>query len=91
MARIIKQLNGLQHSFGQDASDGWENDEAPEPPRSAKRTVKVDVWIEQVDGGYVLQWDGGDPAHSGDMWYEDLDYAEHGAEELFGIGPDDWE
>ena len=53
--------------------------------------VKVDVWIEQVDGGYVLQWDGGDPAYSGDMWYEDLDYAEHGAEEMFGIGPDDWE
>ena len=91
MARILKQLNGLQHTFGEDAPDGWENEETPHPPRAPKRSVKVDVWIEQVDGGYVLQWDGGDPAYSGDMWYEDLDYAEHGAEEMFGIGPDDWE
>jgi hypothetical protein len=91
MARIIKQLNGLQHRFGENEPDGGENDESPEAPPAAGRTVKVDVWIEQVESGYVLQWDGGDPAYSGDMWYEDLDYAEHGAEEMFGIGPDDWD
>ena len=90
MARIIHQLNGLEHTFKVDDPDE-EDDDGDQPARRQGRTVKVDVWIEQVDGGYVLQWEGGDPAYCGDLWYEDLDYAEHGAEEMFGIGPDDWE
>jgi hypothetical protein len=89
MARILKQLNGLKHTFGENEPQGGEDDEEPGTPR--RRTLKVDVWIEQVDSGYTLQWDAGDPAYSGDLWYEDLDYAEHGAEEMFGIGPDDWD
>jgi hypothetical protein len=91
MARIIKQLNGLKHTFGENAPEGGEDDESPEPRKPPRKTMKIDVWIEQVDSGYTLQWDGGDPAYSGDVWYEDLDYAEHGAEEMFGIGPDDWD
>ena len=91
MSRIIKQLNGLTHTFGEDDPDGWENEHSPDSPAAPRRTVRVDVWIEQVDSGYVLQWDGGDPAYSGDLWYEDLDYAEHGALEMFGIGPEDWD
>ena len=90
MSQIIKQVNGLDHVFSGENPEGAEDDELSGPP-AARRTVKVDVWIEKVDSGYVLQWDGGDPAYSGDQWYEDLDYAEHGAEEMFGIGPDDWD
>ena len=92
MSRIIKQLNGLEHTFGENSpEEDREDEEGSEPSAAPRKTVKVDVWIEKVDSGYVLQWDGGHPAYCGDLWYEDLDYAEHGAEEMFGIGPDDWD
>jgi hypothetical protein len=51
----------------------------------------LDIWIEEVDGGFILQWDGPSPEYSGDHWYQDLVYAEHAAEELFGITRRDWE
>jgi hypothetical protein len=91
MARIIYQLRGPAHSFGDEAPAGWIPPNAARPPRTPKRTVLLDISIEELDGGFILQWDGPAQEYSGDLWYQDLAYAEHAAEELFGVTRADWE
>lgn len=89
MSRVIYQLQQRAHTFGDEAPSGWFPPPAG-PPRTPKRTVMLDISVEEVDGGYILEWSGPSPEYSGDHWYQDLAYAEHAAEELFGITRSNW-
>jgi hypothetical protein len=59
--------------------------------RTPARTVDLLVQIEQTDGGFLLECIGPEPEFCGDHWYIELPYAEHAAEELFGIAANQWE
>lgn len=87
---IVKRAH-VRHTFGAEVTAGWTPPHAPRPPRTAARTVDLDVQIERTDGGFILAWIGPQPEYCGDLWYIELRYAEHGAEELFGISADRWE
>ena len=91
MAHIIHQLRHRSHSFGEDKPAGWHPSNPPRPPRAPKRTVLLDLAIAESEGGFALQWTGPAPEYSGDLWFAELAYAEHAAEELFGVTRADWE
>ncbi len=87
MTSIIKTAH-VRHTFGNEDASGWN---LPHTRNLPEGTVDLLVQIERVDGGYVLEWAGPSPEYSGTHWYIELPYAEHGAEELFGISADQWE
>ena len=90
MISVLKQAH-VRRTFDREESAGWIPPHAPMAPRAPERTVDLLVQIERRDDGFVLQWIGPAPEFCGDHWYVDLAYAEHAAEELFGIGSDQWE
>lgn len=87
---IIKKTK-VRHTFGGDDASGWIPPHTPTPPRTPQHTVDLVVQIEQLDGGFILQWMGPSHEFCGDHWYIELPYAEHAAEELFAISSDQWE
>ena len=87
-SRILRQLRGREHRFGDKDISGWVPPHAPTSPRGP---VSLDVTIEQMDDGFVLRWLGPSAEYSGEHAYDELRYAEHAAEELFGIQEEDWE
>ena len=60
MTRVIYQLRQRAHTFGDEAPSGWLPPHAALPPRTPKRTVMLDISIEEVDGGYILGLQGGE-------------------------------
>jgi hypothetical protein len=92
MTHTVYQIRQRAHAFGDDQPAGWLPPHAPEPPRAPRSTVLLDISIEERDdGGFVLRWTGPGSKYSGDHRYENLAYAEHAAEELFGVTRADWE
>jgi hypothetical protein len=90
MTSIIKRAR-VSHTFGSEDVSGWIPPHAPEPPRTNKATVDLAVQIERVEGGFVLQWFGPAPEYCGYHRYIELRFAEHAAEELFGITTERWD
>ena len=90
MDRIIRQAR-IRHTFGDEEPSGWLPPHAARPPRTPRRVVPLVVTIEQTDAGFVLEWEDPEREYSGDHWYAELKYAEHAAEELFGITCDGWD
>ncbi|MEO7456324.1 MAG: hypothetical protein ABIY52_08680 [Gemmatimonadaceae bacterium] len=90
MTAILKQAH-IECTFGGEDASGWLPPHAPTPPRTPERTVDLLVQIEGSGGGFILQWTGPEREFCGDHWYSELPFAEHAAEELFGITGDDWD
>ena len=90
MASILRQAH-VRHTFGGEDTSGWIPPHAPMPPRTPQRTVDLLVQIQHADDGFILQWSGPELADCGSHWYAELAYAEHAAEELFGITSNHWE
>ncbi len=89
MIRVIRETR-IEHTFGGEEASGWLPPHAAAPLRTPKRIVPLRVTITDVDGGYILAWEGPTPHDCGDHWYLELEYAEHAAEELFGITSESW-
>ena len=51
----------------------------------------VDVRIIQRENSFLLCWISFDSVHTGQHAYPELKFAEHAAEELFGISASDWD
>ena len=90
MDRMLREAR-ITHTFGGEESSGWVAPHEATAPRGAPRTVPLLVTIEQTHEGFVLSWEGPEEAYSGDHTYPELKYAEHAAEELFGITSDAWD
>ena len=69
---------------------GWLPPNAATPQRTPEHAVTLDVTLAAADGGFILEWQGPAPEYSGDNWYSDLPSAEAAAQDLFGVGADDW-
>jgi hypothetical protein len=89
MNSIIKKAQ-LRHTFRATDTTGWI---PPHHPQRVvpERTVDLVVQIERVEGGFVLRWIAPQQEDSGEHWYIGLAYAEHAAEELFGISSSQWD
>jgi hypothetical protein len=89
MDRIIKHVQ-IKHAFD-DVAPSEADSDADVPSATNNGVVPIDVTISESGGGYMLEWNGDDPRHCGDDWFEDLSNAEAAAEERFGIASEDWE
>lgn len=90
MASVVKRAR-VRHIFGGEESSGWVPPHAPAPPRTPTRTVDLLVEIESTGQGFTLAWSGPEAVDCGDLWFIELQFAEHAAEELFGITGEHWE
>jgi hypothetical protein len=90
MSHVIRRAR-VRHTFGDREPTGWIPPHAARPPRGATVSVDLEVTIETEGDGYSLTWIGSRPEYCGDHWYMEIEYAEHAAEELFGISDKDWE
>jgi len=89
MTPVVKQARVRHTSAPADAS-GWIPPNAP-MQHTLEGTVDLVVQIVRADAGFRLQWIGAESEFSGEHWYAELPYAEHAAEELFGISSTHWE
>lgn len=89
MYRVIRETH-VNHTLGGERASGWIPRQALSPPRTPEWRAHLHISIDEVEGGYILKWQGPTAHESGDHWYSELPYAEHAAEELFGITSDDW-
>jgi hypothetical protein len=90
MTQVIRRARA-RHIFGDQQASGWIPPHAARPPRTLGVEVDLEVMIETDGDGYSLTWIGPAPEYCGDHWYMEIEYAEHAAEELFGISDKDWE
>jgi len=50
----------------------------------------VDFEVNELEGGYILEWISRNTSHHGDSWHETLDDALEQASAEFGVRPEEW-
>ena len=88
---VVKQVLAHHVTFGGESHSGWLPEGAAVPKPMPISDVALDITIEFDDDGYLLCWRSSDGAIAGDLWYQTLDDAEHGATENFGVNTDEWQ
>jgi hypothetical protein len=71
--------------FGGEEHSGWLPANAATPTRV--EDALVDFEVEEVEGGYILQWFSPNTGHHGDSWHETLEDALEQASIEFGLRP----
>jgi hypothetical protein len=84
---VIRRLLAVPVRFGGEEHSGWLPANAATPRPTPAEDALVDLEIEEVEGGYVLQWFSRGTAHHGDSWHETLEDALKQANIEFGLRP----
>jgi hypothetical protein len=87
---VIKRLLAVPVRFGGEEHSGWLPANAAMPPPTPVEDALVDFEVEEVKGGYILQWFSHNTAHQGDSWHETLEDALEQASTEFGVRPDEF-
>ena len=87
---VIKRLLAVPVRFGGEEHSGWLPENAAVPPPTPVEDALVDFEIEEVEGGYILQWFSRNTGHHGDSWHETLEDALQQASTEFGIRPEEF-
>jgi hypothetical protein len=87
---VIKRLMAVPVRFGGEVHSGWLPSNASVPPPTPVEDALVDFEIDEVEGGYILEWFSRNTSHHGDSWHETLDDALEQASTAFGVRPEEW-
>ena len=87
---VIKRLLAVPVRFGGEEHSGWLPANAATPLPTPVENTLVDFEIDEVEGGYVLEWFSRNTSHHGDSWHETLEDALERAGTEFGIRPEEF-
>ena len=87
---VIKRLLAVPVRFGGEEPSGWLPANAAKPPPTPLEDALVDLEIDELEGGYILEWFSRDTSHHGDSWHESLEDALEQASTEFGVRPEEW-
>ena len=88
---IVRKLRNVIVDFGGEEHAGWLPTGVSTPRATPVERVRMDLEIHQVDGGYLLTWDGHDEEHRGDTWHLTVEDAMAQARASFDVDPAEWE
>jgi hypothetical protein len=86
----IKRLLALAVRFGGEEHSGWLPANAVTPPPTPVEDALVDFEVNELEGGYILEWFSRNTSHQGDSWHETLEDALEQASTEFGVMPEQW-
>jgi hypothetical protein len=87
---VIKRLLAVPVRFGGEEHSGWLPANASTPPPTPVEDALVDFEVNELEGGYILEWFSRNTNHHGDSWHETLDDALEQASAEFGVRPEEW-
>ena len=87
---VIKRLLAVPVRFGGQEHSGWLPANTAKPPPTPLEDALVDLEIDELEGGYILEWFSRDTSHHGDSWHESLEDALEQASTEFGVRPEEW-
>jgi hypothetical protein len=87
---VIKRLLAVPVRFGGEEHFGWLPANAATPPPTPVQDALVDFEIDEVEGGYILEWFSRNTGHHGDSWHETLEDTLREARTEFDIRPEEW-
>ena len=87
---MIKRLMGVPVRFGGEEHSGWLPANAATPRPTPVEDALVDFEINEVEGGYILEWFSRNTSHKGDSRHETLEDALEQASTQFGVRPEAW-
>ena len=76
--------------FGGEEHSGWLPANAVTPQPTPVEDALVDFEVNELEGGYILEWYSRNTSHYGDSWYETLEDALEQARTEFGVKPEEW-
>jgi hypothetical protein len=76
--------------FGGEEHSGWLPANAATPQPTPVEDALVDFEVNELEGGYILEWYSRNTSHYGDSWHETLDDALEQASAEFGVRPEEW-
>jgi hypothetical protein len=87
----IKRLLAVPVRFGGEVHSGWLPANAVTPPPTPVEHALVDLEVDELEGGYILEWYSRNTSHRGDSWHETLEDALEQASTEFGVRPEEWQ
>jgi hypothetical protein len=87
---VIKRLLAVPVRFGGEEHSGWLPANASTPQPTPVDDALVDFEVNELEGGYILEWFSRNTNHHGDSWHETLDDALEQASAEFGVRPEEW-
>jgi hypothetical protein len=87
---VIKRLLAVPVRFGGEEHSGWLSANAATPQPTPVEDTLVDFEVNELEGGYILEWFSRNTSHHGDSWHETLEDALEQASIEFGVRPDEW-
>ena len=87
---VIKRILGVLVRFGGEEHSGWLPANAATPPPTPVEEALVDFEIDEMEGGYILEWCSRNTSHHGESWYETLEDALEQANAAFDVRPEEW-
>jgi hypothetical protein len=87
---VIKCLPAVPVRFGGEVHSGWLPANAATPAPTPVEDALVDFEVDEVEGGYILEWYSRNTTHHGDSWHETLEDALEQAKTEFDIRPEEW-
>jgi hypothetical protein len=87
---VIKRLLAVPVRFGGEVHSGWLPANAITPPSTPVEDALVDFEIDELEGGYILEWYSRNTSHRGDSWHETLEDALEQARTEFGVRSEEW-
>ena len=87
---VIKRLLAVPVRFGGEEHSGWLPANAATPRPTPVEDALVDFEIDEMEGGYILEWFSRNTSHHGDSWHETLEDALEQASIEFGVRPEEW-
>ena len=86
----IKRLLAVPVRFGGEEHSGWLPANAATPQPTPVKDALVDFEVNELEGGYILEWFSRNTGHHGDSWHETLEDALEQASAGFGVRPEEW-
>ena len=87
---VSKRLLAVPVRFGGVEHSGWLPANASTPPPMPVEDALVDFEVDEVEGGYILEWFSRNTGHRGDSWHETLEEALEQVSTEFGVRPEEW-
>jgi hypothetical protein len=88
---VIKRVLAVPVRFGGEEHSGWLPANASTPPPTPVEDALVDFEVNEVEGGYILEWFSRNSSHHRDSWHETLEDALEQASTEFGVRPEEWQ